>query len=235
MRDLNLVKTAEIHGGGHAPMVYDIDGDGLDEFLIGYNAIDGDLKTVWTYRAVPDSEWDAAEMHVDTIAVGKVADRLSVALAASDQQYLLDAKTGDLLWSHEGTHPQACAIGHFLPGTKDAQVVLHNKRADLQLFDANGQEIWRMTPPENFPLGKAEPCKRQAFHTFSPITVLRGAGEKGVDLIVFSDEGWPYVIGSDGTPHPRFSVHAERSPGLGRRPWPPRRLWLRLLRPRQRF
>jgi hypothetical protein len=56
-----------------------------------------------------------------------------------------------------------------------------------------------MTPPDNFPLGKAEPCKRQAFHTFEPLSILRGAGENDTDLIIFSDAGWPYVVGSDGT------------------------------------
>jgi len=55
-----------------------------------------------------------------------------------------------------------------------------------------------MTPPENFPLGKAEPCQRQAFHTFEPLTNLRGAGERGAGLLIFSDAGWPYVIGADG-------------------------------------
>jgi hypothetical protein len=196
--ELNLLKTADYRGAGHAPVVHDIDGDGRDEFLIGYNAIDDNLQTLWTYHTVPDAEWDAAELHVDTIAVWDVAGRLCVALAASTMQFLLDAKSGEFIWRHEGTHPQVCAIGNFLPGASAPQVVTHNKRADIQLFDSKGQEVWRMTPPDNFPLGKADPCKGQAFHTFEPLTILRGAGENGVDLIIFSDAGWPYVVGSDG-------------------------------------
>ncbi|MCL4692242.1 MAG: hypothetical protein KJ060_07005 [Candidatus Hydrogenedentes bacterium] len=195
--ELNLIKTADYRGAGHAPVVHDIDGDGLDEFLIGFNAVDNDLNTLWTYRTVPDEVWDGAEMHVDTIAVGEVGGRHAVALAASNMEYLLDGQTGELIWSFEGTHPQVCAIGHFLPGETEAQVIVHNKRADLQLFDSKGYEVWRMTPPENFPLGKAEACN-QAFHTFEPLQILRGVGEGNLDLIIFSDAGWPYVVGSDG-------------------------------------
>jgi hypothetical protein len=218
---LILLKTAVYRGAGHAPVVHDVEQDGMDEFLIGFNAVDHNLETRWTFQTVPDEEWDAAEMHVDTIAIGTVGDRLAVTLAASNMQYLLDATSGDLIWGKEGTHPQVCAIGKFLPGSDDAQVVVHNKRADLQLFDSKGNEVWRMTPPDNFPLGKAEPCKRQAFHTFEPLTILRGVGETVPDLIIFSDAGWPYVIGSDGTRSLEFAYTPNMAQDWGEVPGRP--------------
>src|SRR3989304_3335044 len=36
---LELLKTADYRGAGHAPAVCDLDSDGLDEFLIGFNAV----------------------------------------------------------------------------------------------------------------------------------------------------------------------------------------------------
>jgi len=191
---LELLKTSDYLGAGHAPMAWDLDGDGVDEFVIGFNAVDDTLETMWTCKAVPDADWDAGEMHADCIGIGEIGEGLCIALAASDMQYLIDAERGRMIWKYKGEHPQCCAIGRFHPGLDDGQVMVHNKRADLQLLDGDGKEIWRITPPPNFPLGQAVPCKRQAFHTFDPLTVLRGVGPAQTDMVIFTDGGWPYVI-----------------------------------------
>ena len=191
---LELLKTADYLGAGHTPLAVDVDGDGFDEFIIGYNLVDHDLSTVWTFEPVPKEEWDAGEMHVDDMVIGEVGGKSCIALAASDTAYLLEAKTGRLLWKRKGTHPQHCQVGHFHPGLDGNQVFVHNKRAELQLLDAAGEELWQIMPPENFPLGLAAPCKRQKFHVFDPTTVLRGFGPDGTDQLIFTDGGWPYVI-----------------------------------------
>ena len=201
---LDLLKTADYLGAGHAPVVTDLDGDGLDEFLIGYNAVDHSLETLWTFRPVPQEQWDAVEMHVDTIATGEIGERLCVALAASDYEYLLDAKTGDLVWKYKGTHPQSCVVARLDPDAAEPQVLVHNKRADLQLIGADGEERWSAAPQLSFPYGQVEACKRQAFHTFDPLTVFHGSGRRGTDLVAFSDAGWPYVIDGDGHQHQAF-------------------------------
>ncbi len=192
--ELTLIKSADYLGAGHAPLVHDIDEDGFDEFLIGFNAIDHNLETIWTYPPVPKSEWDAAEMHVDSIALGEIDGQHCIALAASEMEYLLNAETGDLIWKREGIHPQFCAVGNFMPEKKGLEVIVHNKRSDLQIYDSQGNECLHLTPPINFPLGQAEPCKRQAFHTFDPLTILRSGTQETADLAIFSDAGWPYVI-----------------------------------------
>lgn len=195
---LKLIKTADYHGAGHAPWAIDVDQDGRDEFVIGYNLVDDDLKTVWTYRPTSQDRWDAGEMHVDGMAVGEVGGRLCVLLAASDTACFLDARTGEPIWRRKGVHPQHCQIGRFVPDQVGGQVFLHNKRADLQLYTDRGRELWRVTPPENFPLGRAAPCKRQKFHVFDPTTLLKGVGPGSTDLLIFTDAGWPYVIDGRG-------------------------------------
>ena len=196
--DLELVKTADYLGAGHTPLAVDVDGDGFDEFIIGYNLVDHDLQTLWTFGPVPEETWNAGEMHVDDMVLAEVGGRLCVALAASDTAYLLDAATGDLLWKRKGTHPQHCQVGRFHPDLEGNQVFVHNKRSELQLFDAKGDELWQIVPPRNFPLGAAAPCKRQKFHVFDPTTVLPGRGPGGTDLLIFTDGGWPYVIDGHG-------------------------------------
>ncbi|MBN2310177.1 MAG: PQQ-binding-like beta-propeller repeat protein [Candidatus Hydrogenedentes bacterium] len=196
--ELHLIKTAEYLGTGHTPSVGDFDGDGFDEFILGFNLVDHDLTTVWSYSPVPKDEWNAGEMHVDDSVVGELGGRPCVVYAASDVAYALDARTGELLWKRQGTHPQHCQIGRFSAEHPGNTVFVHNKRAELQLFDPEGNEIWRMMPPENYPLGAAEPCKRQKLHVFDATTQLPGAGPDGTDLLVFTDGGWPYAINGRG-------------------------------------
>ena len=191
---LQLLKTAEYLGAGHAPQARDIDGDSLDEFLIGFCRVDHQLRTAWEYQPVPRDQWNAGEMHVDDLTVGTVDGRTAVAYAASDTAFLLDAKDGTLIWKQKGSHPQHCQVGLFSPGSRGMQVFVHNKRADLQLYAAAGNELWRITPPQNFPLGQAAPCRRQKFHVFDPTTLLHGHGPQGTDLLIFTDGGWPYLI-----------------------------------------
>ncbi|MBN2566442.1 MAG: hypothetical protein JXB46_12105, partial [Candidatus Eisenbacteria bacterium] len=183
---------------GHAPLVADVDGDGLDEFVIGFNLVDHDLSTVWTSRPVPRELWDAGEMHVDDLVLGDVGGTQCVVAAASDVAYVLNAKDGRLRWKRKGTHPQHAQIGHFHAEIEGNQVFVHNKRAELELLDSTGQLIWQMMPPENFPLGAAVRCVRQKFHVFDPTTVLPGMGPAGMDMLIFTDGGWPYVINGRG-------------------------------------
>jgi hypothetical protein len=187
-------KSTSYLGAGHAPQAIDVDGDGLDEFLIGLNLVDHNLSTVWTFEPVAKDDWNAAEMHVDDAAVGEQ----HVAVAASDMAYLLDKETGKLIWKHQGVHPQHCQIGAFDPQHAGDEIFIHNKRADLQLYTRAGAELWRITPPTNFPLGQAAPCQRQKFHVFDPTILLKGRGQAGTDLLIFTDAGWPYVIDGAG-------------------------------------
>jgi len=197
-RNLKLLKTGDYLGAGHCPQAIDVDGDGFDEFLVGFNLIDHNLETLWTFEPVPADKWNAGQMHVDDLEVGRVGGRLCVALAASDTAFLLDAKDGSEIWRRKGVHPQHCQIGRFHPKPEGNTVFIHNKRADLQLYDPDGNELWRMVPPQNFPLGQAAPCRRQKFHIFDPTTLLKGMGPAGTDLLIFTDAGWPYVINGLG-------------------------------------
>ena len=196
--DLELLKTAGYLGAGHTPLAADVDGDGFDEFIIGFNLVDHDLETLWTFEPVPAEAWNAGEMHVDDMVLGELNGKPCAVFAASDTTCVVDLQSGGLLWKCQSAHPQHCQIGRFHPDLPGNQVFVHNKRAELQLFDSDGRELWRMMPPPNFPLGAAAPCERQMFHVFDPTTVLHGLGPAGTDLLVFTDAGWPYVIDGRG-------------------------------------
>ena len=48
---------------GHCPLPIDIDGDGKDELLVGYNLLDSDGQLLWSYPISED--------HTDEIVAGK--------------------------------------------------------------------------------------------------------------------------------------------------------------------
>lgn len=197
---LNLLKPqGQSHlGSGHIPQSIDLDGDGLDEFLIGFECVNSDLSRRWKFQPVPPETWNAAEMHVDDMTVGKAHGKTVIAYAASDTAYLVDAADGSLLWKRHGTHPQHCQVGRYLQNTGSLQIFIHQKRAELDLYDLAGNQLWQITPQRNFPLGQAAPCQRQKFHVFDPTTQLQETGPAGTDLLIYTDGGWPYVINGHG-------------------------------------
>ena len=192
-----LIRIADYFGAGHAPLAEDLDGDGREEFLIGFNRIDNKLNGAWTFPAVPAAQWDAGKMHVDSIAIGNMNGKQCVAYAASVTTYLVSAADAALCWKHDDVHPQQCVVGRFDRSAPADQVLVRNKRSYNQLFDANGVELWRNEPPQNFPRGCTPQCRQQQFHVFDPLTVLRGVDADKTDRVIYSDGGWPYVI--DGT------------------------------------
>lgn len=199
--DLQVIESRDFFGAGHAPQALDLDGDGLDEFLIGYELIDHDLSKRWAFSAFSGNEYDAGEMHVDAMDHGQFDQdgKRLIAYAASTRQYVV-ADDGQLVWMVDRTHPQQCFFGKFLKEhPSQRQVFILNKRAELDLFDHAGQLIWSVMPQENWPLGKPPPFEQgHKFHLFDPSHIIRGAGDGQTDLILYLETGWPYLIDGQG-------------------------------------
>jgi hypothetical protein len=213
--DLRLLRKADYLGAGHDPRVEDFDGDGLDEFLIGFNRIDHQLRLRWAFEPVPKEKWNGREMHVDAMTVGRVGNARCIAYAASNTTYIVTLEGGKLLWQKEGVHPQHTEIGHFVPGSQDNQVLVVNKRANVELLDGKGQRLWSIDPPPNFPRGGAY---QGWFHGFDPSTKLPGLGPEGTDVIIYSDHGWPYIINGFGERYLDFPFTGNITQDWGRVP-----------------
>ncbi len=214
---LRLLKKADFLGGGHAPQALDLDGDGIQEFLIGYNLVDSRLSTVWTFWPVPRAEWDPPEMHVDGLAIGQINNQSCIAYASGRYTSLVSTRDGKLIWKKPGVHPQQCQMGHFLPDSRDCQVLVANKRDGLQLFDAQGQEVWSIDPPPSFPEGRS-PAAKDRFHMFDPTLLVRGIGSHGTDVFVYTDNGWPYMINGQGERFLDFPHTPDIAQDLGKVP-----------------
>lgn len=154
-RDLNLLWK---HEGnlGHYPWVYDIDGDGHDEVMAGYDLLDHDGVKLWSCHDLDD--------HADCIWFGDVdgnpANGIEIVIGGSVT--VMYNAAGEEIWRYDGSiESQHIALGRFrddLPGLQIAgldRIVRGDGRDRLSgkdgifLLDSSGREIWkedRQTP-----------------------------------------------------------------------------------------
>lgn len=146
-RDFNLLWT---HQGnpGHFPWVYDLNGDGLDEVMAGYDLLDAQGRLLWSCRDLDD--------HADCIWVGDVnGDGKPELVIGGSVTVMYDAE-GNELWRYEGSvESQHVALGRFRPELPGLQVAGLDRlvREDdgigkqgkdaLFLLDSEGRELWK--------------------------------------------------------------------------------------------
>jgi hypothetical protein len=192
-----IMFNRDIFGFGHDPRALDVDGDGFDEWLVGYELLDHDAKPIWKFQPCPDSEYDE-EMHVDGLDTYWPRDktRQRIAYAASTFVYVVNTD-GQLQWQKELVHPQQVIYANLLPDCDEPQLFILNKRDSLQLYDFDGKELWTVMPQENWPKGRPQGLSNK-FHLFDPCIKLSGVMPGGLDAICYLEGGWPYGIDGKG-------------------------------------
>lgn len=231
---LKLLDARDAVGAGHWPLVFDADGDGRDEFLVGYELLDHDRHHLWTVDRFRTTPPDPVKQHVDYAWLRRNADGAwQLAAAGSDQLYLVDQQ-GNTVWQRWGEHPQFCVSGRFRPQDPREYVFLANCRFSMELFDLEGNSIWRTRLPEHWPRGRPRSIPREReMHMGRPLTVWRTGLPERPEVIVYNEAGWPYLVGGNGEPEfvipcpphavqPEFPLPAHRPDdyGYGFRTWP---------------
>lgn len=149
---------------GHYIYPIDLDGDGLDEVLVGSLLLDRNGKKIWDrFDLLPDNR-DHADSYkfADMDGDGK----LDILSANSETGvFVYQGMTGRILWQNTAEHSQQLAVGDFLTGTPAPQVVIggrtYGNRAagepylssQLYWFDRAGALIrkWPGTPLNSNP------------------------------------------------------------------------------------
>lgn len=126
--DLKLVaKLPKTLGSGHSPRAYDLDGDGFEELLVGYEAYDGDGKRLWRLSGQDVEGYVPLLHHVDQLQIGRVVPGGEPRIVyAGSWDIKLATLDGELLWQYELGHPQHVLLGDFRGGGKRAPMAFQN-------------------------------------------------------------------------------------------------------------
>ncbi|MBD2872742.1 hypothetical protein [Paenibacillus arenilitoris] len=133
---------------GHYPWPIDLDGDGKDEVMAGYDLLGPDGRVRWSCGGLDD--------HADCIWVGDVNGDGEPELVIGGSATVMYDRRGNELWRYEGSvESQHIALGRFrddLPGLQVAGLDrlareddgLGRKGKDAMfLLDAEGRELWK--------------------------------------------------------------------------------------------
>lgn len=133
---------------GHYPWVYDLDGDGRDEVMAGYDLLSAEGKLLWSCKDLDD--------HADCLWVGDVNGDGVRELVIGGSVTVMYDRNGRELWRYEGSvESQHLALGRFRPDLPGLQIAgldrlvreddgkgLRGKDA-MFLLDQSGRELWK--------------------------------------------------------------------------------------------
>lgn len=135
---------------GHFPYPFDLDGDGRDEVIAGYDVLDADGNVMWSTLPLED--------HADCIWIGDVLGRGDQQIVIGGSVTVMYDRHGQELWRYDGSiESQHIALGRFIeeePGLQIAGLdriergdtrgdVKQSGRDGMFLLDQHGQELWK--------------------------------------------------------------------------------------------
>jgi hypothetical protein len=145
--DFRLLWTHE-GNPGHFPWAYDLNGDGFDELMAGYDLLDHEGRVQWSCRDLDD--------HADCIWVGDVNGDGEKELVIGGSVTVMMDRNGQELWRYnDSIESQHVALGKFradMPGLQIAgldRIVRGDRSGKVKgkdgmfLLDAEGREVWK--------------------------------------------------------------------------------------------
>ena len=152
-RDLRLLWSIEEPGGyrtAHHPEPIDLDGDGRDEVVVGYTAVDDDGTPLWTLEP---STIDIARGHVDCCRVVRRGKRPKdfrlVFTCCSALGCILADGRGRVLREVAGWHFESADVGDVRPDARGPEIIVdvdHRPYGESQtwILSADGRRLCRL-------------------------------------------------------------------------------------------
>ena len=140
--NLNLLwKFQSDKNTGHCPLPVDINGDGRDEVLVGYNMLSADGKKLWTYPITAD--------HTDEIVAGKFRGdgKGYFACVSGTQGFFIGDFSGNIVARDLIGHAQRVSVANYCKAREGFEIAVTNcwgHQGVIYLYDSDGNEIWEM-------------------------------------------------------------------------------------------
>ena len=154
--NLNLRWRRDAHGAWHGMYLWfcDVDGDGRDEILPGYELYDGDGERLWVMEGAEYIEDSGGAGHIDHAAFGELDGDASngpeIGIAGSDPGFfLVDALSGQVLRHHRFGHVQGIHAGNFRPDLPGLEMWMGDRWGTygiLNLVSGQGDPLNRFEP-----------------------------------------------------------------------------------------
>ena len=128
----------------HTPRLFDIDGDGVNELLLGRTTCRADGTTLWQ---IDTEEFSPEQIdHVDSLDVADVNHDGRFEVAVSNAASLFDAQTGGLIWQHPELirHGQQVRIARVRDDVAGPQIIVSDTQhgpATAFVFSADGEML----------------------------------------------------------------------------------------------
>ncbi len=152
--DLNLMWRQHTDGPWYGMYIWfwDVDGDGRDEVLPGYDLYDDDGSLLWHMEGAVYHELMGE--HVDHAAFGELdgdeENGPEVGMAASSEGFILvDARNGAVLRRHRVGHAQGVHAGNFRPDLPGLEMWVGDRwdtYGVMTLFSGTGEQLFSFEP-----------------------------------------------------------------------------------------
>ncbi|MGV2885445.1 MULTISPECIES: hypothetical protein [Paenibacillus] len=129
---------------GHFPWVYDLDGDGKDEVMAGYDMLDHDGTLLWSCQNLDD--------HADCIWFGDVDEDGEVEIVIGGSVTVMMDRHGNEKWRYEDSiESQHIALGKFYSERQGLQIAGldriirgdENGKDGMFMLGSDGKELWK--------------------------------------------------------------------------------------------
>ncbi len=124
---------------GHCPLPVDINGDGKDEVLVGYNMLSAEGEKLWSYPITKD--------HTDEIVAGKFRGdgKGYFACVSGTQGFFIGDFGGNIVARDLIGHAQRVSVAHYCREREGFQIAVTNfwgHQGVIYLYDSDGNQIW---------------------------------------------------------------------------------------------
>lgn len=215
--DGKLLWTVNMPGGyrtAHQPLPVDLDGDGRDEILAGYAALNPDGSIRWLFQA---EEGKKNGGHADCWRVIRLADkvedtRLVLTMCRGNALVMTDG-AGQVVWIQSGHHYESVDIGEILkdrPGLEIAVDIDHLAKPPMPLclFDEQGTELGRINTDRTrrHELVDWDGDGLMEIGSALPRSLFDGHGRRAVTFHIDDDEHPWHIAAADLTGHGMHDV-----------------------------
>lgn len=202
--DLRAVVTlSRTVGSGHSARTFDVDGDGADELLIGYEVYSANGRLRWRMAGEDEAFYDPILHHDDQIQIGRIEGWLRVVYAGSTFLYM-GTLDGRLSWMSGLGHPQHVLIGNFRGGGKTASLAVLNLQVgpalkrfaaetgcSLPTTDYANGIVWLRSDGEIVNVVYPPSAGPKWLHSGEGILIYPQGCPDGSDAVIVRDCGWP--------------------------------------------